>query len=83
MSVSTITQKVYTGFSPNYTFRFMLPISSVSLLIGHVDLLFELLYSWPEMFVSTITQNVSTGFSQNYMFRFFLPISSPRRSWAT
>ena len=76
MSVSAITQKVLTGFSSNYIFRVFLPISSSSSLRGHIDLLFDLLYSGPEMSVSAITQKVPTGFSSNYIFRVFLPISS-------
>ncbi len=76
MSVTAITQKVSTGFSPNYIFRFFLPISSSRLLMGHIDLLFDLLYCGSKMTVSVITQKVSTGFSPNYIVRFFLPISS-------
>ena len=44
--------------------------------MGHIDLLFDLLYSVPGMSVSAITQEVLTGFSSNYIFRVFLPISS-------
>ncbi len=45
---------------------YFLPISSSSSLMGHVDLLFDLLYSGLEMSLSSITQKVPTGFSSNY-----------------
>ncbi len=76
MSVSAITQKFMTGLSLNYIFTVFLPISSSSSLRGHVDLVFDLPYSGPEMSVRAITQKVMTGFSSNYIFRVFLPISS-------
>ena len=64
MSVSAITQKVLARFSPNYIFRFFLPISSASSLMGHVDLLFDLLYSGLEMSVGATAKKFPPDFHQ-------------------
>ncbi len=48
MSVSKITQKVSVGFSPNYIFRCILPISRPSSQMGHFGQLFDVVYCMVE-----------------------------------